>query len=502
MTAGAHSLPLTGRVEALDWLESRRHEAEASFALAHVIGETGAGKTRLVQEFGARCQSRGDLVVVVGPDPAWAKVGYSTVLEAVRALLALPKDAALDAAAPGVEGAIARGILAITGQPDGAEPAARRKDVAEALRWAMTRAAERAAPGLLVLVVDDIDFVDGASRNAFVDISTDPPSAGALLAVTYAPAASPVAPLEGESWELSPLPTEAFAHLLPPRQAAEALPLSPLHVEQLLAWSRESKEPPPDRLAELISRRTERLPPDARLALHALAVWGDDATSESLGKMLPATADLGAALAALDKARFVTVDDAGVRITHPLVRRVVFSSIPAGRKRELFAKANDLRPDAPIEVKARQAMHGGSAFEALSMLEVLAARRAAAADHVGSVSALRHALDVTRRELHRGELDDPVAATLVFARKLAEALAAGGQWNDAEGVLREALGHAPPTSSHRAQLLGVLARVAQARAHPEDARKYLNEAIRVARQSDAHQLIPMLQKLESSIGVA
>ena len=505
VTAGAHSLPLTGRVEALDWLESRRHEAEASFALAHVIGETGSGKTRLVQEFGARCQSRGDLVVTVGPDPAWAKVAYSTVGDAVLALLGLPKGTELDAAALGVEGAIARGVLAITGKPEAGEPEGRRKDVAEALRWAMARAAERAAAtsnGLLVLVVDDIDFIDGASRNAFVDVAGDPPSAGAMLAVTYAPAASPVAPLEGEAWTLEPLPAEVFAQLLPPRLAAEARPLSPLHVEQLLAWVRESKEPPPERLAELIARRTERLPPDARLALHALAVWGDDATPESLGKLLPPAADLSAALDALDKARLVTVDDAGVRITHPLVRRVVFSSIPAGRKRELFAKADELRPDAPVEVRARQAMHGGSAFEALSLLEVLASRRAAAADHVGSVSALRHALDVTRRELHRGELDDPVAATLVFARKLAEALAAGGQWNDADGVLREALGHAPPTSSHRAQLLGVLARVAKARDNPDDARKFLTEAIRVARQSDAHQLIPMLQKLESSFEVA
>src|SRR5208283_2848279 len=31
---GPHSLPLTARATALDWLESRRHEAEASFALA------------------------------------------------------------------------------------------------------------------------------------------------------------------------------------------------------------------------------------------------------------------------------------------------------------------------------------------------------------------------------------------------------------------------------------------------------------------------------------
>src|SRR6202035_142990 len=169
---------------------------------------------------------------------------------------------------------------------------------------------------------------------------------------------------------LTPLQPDAFVHLLPARAAADAQAMWPLHVEQLVAWSRESKEAAPERLADLIARRTERLLPDARLALHALAVWGDDATTASLGSMLPVNVDLAAALDALGKAHVVTVDDAGVRISHPLVRRVVFSSIPAGRKRELFAKAGELRPDAPIEVKARQAMHGGSAFEALSLLEV------------------------------------------------------------------------------------------------------------------------------------
>lgn len=100
------------------------------------------------------------------------------------------------------------------------------------------------------------------------------------------------------------------------------------------------------------------------------------------------------------------------------------------------------------------------------------------------------------------QLDNPLAAMLVFSRKLAEALAASEQWNDAEGVLREALGNAPPTSEHRARLLGVLARVAQARSHSAEARRYLEEAMRVARQSDSRELLPLLQKIEASLRVA
>jgi hypothetical protein len=147
-------------------------------------------------------------------------------------------------------------------------------------------------------------------------------------------------------------------------------------------------------------------------------------------------------------------------------------------------------------------MHGGSALEALSLLDMLSLRRTAQGDAAGAVSALRHALDVARRELHRDDLDDPVSAMHVFARKLAEALGASGQWNDAEGVLREALGNAAPTSEHRARLLAVLARVAHFRQHPTEARRYIDEAMRVARQSDHRGLMPLLEQIEKSIVAA
>jgi serine/threonine-protein kinase len=474
-------------------------------SVAHVLGEAGGGKTRLVDEFLARCTSRGDLVVSVGPDPAWAKVADTALREAIRRL------AGFSDAAPAQEWTDARpegrlGLTLLFGPPrQGDFPTGddRRRALAEALRWALERASKRAGGALVVLSVDDLDFIDGTSCNALADVLADPPVVGALIIVTYAPTASPAGePLAGETWTLAPLPAATFAHALPARLSADARPLAPLHVEQLIAWSRESREAPPERMADLIARRAERVAPDARHTLHALAVWGDDASIEILPRLLPAGTDLGAALTLLDRARLVVKTGATVRIAHPLVRRIVFSSIPAGRKRELFARAEELRPDAPLEIRAKQAMHGGGALEALALLDMLSIRRAAQGDRAGAVSSLRHALDVARRELHGDDLDDPMAAMLVFARKLAEALAASGQWNDAEGVLREALGSAPPSSEHRARLLGVLAHVAHARSHPGEARRYLDEAMRVARQSDHRDLLPMLEGLGRMIAVA
>jgi serine/threonine-protein kinase len=505
---GARSflIPLRARDEAIAWLEARRHEAEAMLAAAHVVGEAGMGKTRIVAEFLARCAARGDRVICVGPDPAWANIGDRAIGSAIRELAELPQQGAADPATwEDARPDAKRGLELLFGcsVPQALAPEDRRRALAEALRWALERAVLRALGAMVVLAIDDLDFVDGTSKNAFSDVLTEPPVASALVVVTYTPTANPAGePLAGEKWTLTPLPYEAYADLLPARLASDRRPLAPLHVEQLMAWAREGHETPPERLAELVARRAERLSPDARHVLHALAVWGDDATAETVQRLLPLGVDLASALDVLDRERVIAIDEGGVRIAHPLLRRVAFSSIPAGRKRELFLRAQELRTDAPLEVRARQAMHAGSAFEALSLLDALSARRTADGDIEGSVSALRHALDLARRELHRGELDDPVGAMLVFARKLAEALAAGQQWTDAEGVLREALGNAPPTSEHRVRLLGVLARVANARRQTKEARRYLDEAMRVARQSDARELMPMLERIEKQIAVA
>ena len=507
LTVSMGAFPLLGREEALAWLEARRHEADAMLAAGHVIGEAGSGKTRLLNHFLAQSKARGDIVVQVGPDPTWAKVGDEAVRSAIRALAGFSPGvdaeqwkSARSLARKGLELVFG---LATEPTPDAGE---RRGALAEALRWSLERAGERVDTGVVVLAVDDLDYVDGTSRNAFVDVLEEPPVVAALFLVTYAPGMRSAGnPLSGETFTLGPLPFESFApfadavpsHLLPKGTA-----LLPLHFEQIVAWSHETTEPPPDRLADLIVRRAERLSADARHALHGVAVWGDDATTESLRNLLPATVDLGAALDALDRAKLVAIEEGGIRVGHPLARRAIFASIPAGRKRELFARAAELRPAAPVEVRARQAMHGGSAFEALSLLDEVSALRARSGDFAGSVSALRHALDIARRELHRGEIDDPAEAVLVFSRKLAEALTASEDWMGAEGVLREALGNAPPTSKHRAHLLGLLAHVANVRRNPGEARRYLDEAMRVANQSDARSLIPILERLDKAIAVA
>jgi serine/threonine protein kinase len=502
---GAHpSLPLFAREEAMAWLETRYGEAGAVLAVARIVGEPGMGKTRLVRELVARCTAREDFVVTVSPDPTWARIEDAAVRTAIRALANLPEGAVDPSAWDGAYPDARMGMNLLFGpDPDPPSGPGRRRALAEALRWALEAASEQARAGPVILIIDDLDFIDGTSKNAIEDLLSEPPLLSALLVMTHAPGGGPAGEtLPPETWTLAPLPYETFATRVPERLLTRGQSLAPLHVEQLIAWADETVDPPPERLVDVIARRTERFAPDARHVLQVLSVWGDGATPDVLWRMLSEPVDVGAALEALSRAQIVGIDESGVRFTHPLLRRVVFSSVPVGRKEELFARAATLRPDAPLEVRAKQAMHGGSALESLSLLDALSSRRAAHGDLAGSVSSLRHALDVARRELHRGELDDPVTAVLVFSRKLAEALADGEFWSDAEGVLREALGTAPPTSPQRAHLLGVLARVADARRQPGDARRYLEEAMRLAKQSNARSLFPMLERLHKRIAVA
>jgi serine/threonine-protein kinase len=113
--------------------------------------------------------------------------------------------------------------------------------------------------------------------------------------------------------------------------------------------------------------------------------------------------------------------------------------------------------------------------------------------------ALRRALELARRELFRGELDDPMRAVLIFSRKLGEALARGGQLSDADGVLREALDVAGAGGPDRAAVLGALAHVAHGRDRRQDARHYLVEALVLASTSGSHELVASLESLRRSI---
>jgi serine/threonine-protein kinase len=508
----AWPLPFVGRSEDLAWLEARRADAR-SLAGAQVVGEVGVGKTRLVREFLDVVSAAGDVVVHTGPDPAWAEVGCWALKRAIVQLASLPPTGGGQrdwvAATPEAR----RGLADVFGhdppeRSGGLSPEERRFAAAEALRWSFARASERARGHRVVLAVDDLHAIDGASRNAFADALCDPPLVPALLIATYATGFDPGwADDVAEVRNIVGLPTAEVARTIGPglRTSSQALrgatTIVPLYLEQLLRLLREDAGAVPGGLADVIAVRVERLAADARRVLQAAAVWGDDADDQVLTRMLGEEIDMVEALGLLRRAGMIVVGEEGVRASHPLMREVTLATIPAAVRRELHAAAAVLcdERDLPVEVRALHESWGGTTFQALLLLERVSTQAGARGDDQGAIMALRRALELARRELFRGELDDPMRAVLIFSRKLGEALARGGQFTDADGVLREALDVAGPSGRDRAAVLGALAHVAHGRDRRQEARDFLREALTIASRSGANELVTSLETLRRSL---
>ena len=236
-----------------------------------------------------------------GPDPAWAEVGYCALRRAIVHLAALPKTGGGPrdwvAATPEAR----RGLADVfdPANPErgggGLSPDERRFAAAEALRWALVRASERAQGHRVVLAIDDLHAVDGASRNAFADVINEPPLvAGACSSPRTRPASIPAG---RRTWRprasSSALPTSGGAQGPRAVGASRARRLFSgrarscrCYVEQLLRFLREESGAVPARAGRPHRARLERLPAGARRVLQAVAVWGDDADERLLSRML------------------------------------------------------------------------------------------------------------------------------------------------------------------------------------------------------------------------
>jgi serine/threonine-protein kinase len=508
---GAAPLEFVGREEDLAWLQDRLADARSSLIGARIVGDVGMGKSRLLGEFLEDARVAGHAVVEVGPDPGWAEVGYHAARRAIVSLASLPENGGTAKEWSTANAEARRGLADIFEHPGRGDlaPEELRFAVAEALRWSIVRASERANGCKVIVAADDLHAIDGASRTAFADAVGEPPLVPALLVVSYPPGHDPGWPASTASARvLMGLPPGQVSRLLAgtskPSSSIGGRGIAPLYVDQLLRFSREQGGRAPTRLADLIALRVERLPPDARRVLQAVAVYGDNASDAVIRELVTEGTNLAQATETLlDGGMILEMTDRAYRCGHPLVRDVVLATIPAAVRRGLHATCAGIgeRNGMAIEARALHEYSAQNTFQALILLEAVATRAAARGDVSGTVSALRRGLDLARRELFRGELEDPMRAVLIFARKLGEALTAAGHFTDAEGVLREALDMAGPSGSDRARVLGALAQVSAIRDRNDEAHRYLLEALELAFASGAHELLLSLEDLKKSIAV-
>jgi serine/threonine-protein kinase len=486
--ASDRKLPLMGREEDLSCMHRLWQNSRARRRVLRLVGEAGVGKTRLVDEFAIQVKGAGGRTVIVGPDPYWAEVAGYTLRALLRELV--PEDQ-LSQVPDDPQLQYAIGELLGQAPQNNLNPQERRSAFARVVEWAIG-IATRGQARPLVLAIDDLDRVDGLTRQALEDFLLDPSKLPVLVLGLHSPALRPDWP-EDEVRVLSGLSAATATHLL--HQGSEQAKgvtlvevgnrgIPPLYVDEALVFGVDGGSVPPARLADLIALRLASLGPAERKLVQALAVLGETVPPRLLLAMLAVDELENGLVDGLVNTRVLRQSqDGALSLAHPLIQELCLHATPAEVRRELHDQAARVRETegAPLEVLSHHAEFSGDSTSALFMFEQLANRAQARGDDRTASFILRRGLELAREELYKGQLDDPMRAIAIFGRNLGQTLNRLGRFSDAEGVLLEVLDGATSSEMARVEILESLAVASKRRNKTAAARRYLDRALVLAR---------------------
>ena len=330
---------------------------------------------------------------------------------------------------------------------EGLDEAQRKRRLVEAVR-ALTLRGARHRP--LFLLMEDLQWIDGSSRDyldAVVDsLATHP----VLLVCTYREGYAPA--WENRSFHqrlvLDPFSeeetTQMVAALLGQASVAPAVRQlivrraegNPLFIEELTAYLEErgllSADPAgapadaevPATIQDLLTARIDRLAEPAKRLLQEAAVLGREFPLPLLEAVAPAGMDVGAELAALVRAELLSetavFPERRYRFVHLLVQQVAYQNLLVKSRAELHARAGRaleaLYAERPEEVLQELAGHYSRSPERVKALHylVLAGDRARSLFAYDDAAAYyRQALELaddTRRAVILGKLGDTAYA--------------------------------------------------------------------------------------------
>ena len=498
-SAQENQLPFVDRNDDLPWLIDRLADTSKGPQAARLVGTLGMGRTRLLAEFLRSVRAEGHVVVEVGPDPWCAEAAYFALRSAVRQLGQVSSGDWTSVAPEAASNFDL--VFGVSPHPSDTRPGTAREGAAMLLRWALERAADCSHGRRVVVVIDDLHRVDGASRNAFADVVGALPELPLLIVGSHVqgfdarwPGSVPTRMLRGLTTELAASLIQGTTCGSEAQDSGER-GIPPMYVEQVLGFVQEGGTAPPASLADIIILRVARLEAVTRRMLQVMALVGCSVAPSQFRSFVDRDVDVEANLKVLQRASLVVTDDVGSSVAHPLIRDLVEGTTPAEVRRGLHLQASAMAASFgfPIEARAKHALGGQDAFESLVLLDQIGDAALARDDLEGAVLAYFRGLDAARREIFRGEIDDPMRAVLIFSLKLGDTLARSGAVTDADGVLREALNVAAPVGEERAKVLFALAQIARLRHRSDDALRYLREAIDLARRSGA---VVLEQELE------
>ena len=507
MRLGRRSTHLKMQIEGVEdhlaWLHDLRLHHDVGAKAARIVGHHGAGKTTLLREFAASARGHGDAVAIVGPDPWWAEPAYHALRGAILQLVRLPCEGTDPLGWAGAWPEAVSGLQGIfLGVSDHAQsPEAYRRAACEALCWALERACRGSMTGRVVVVIDDLERIDGVSRNAFADALATPREASWLLVTSHSPdhcapwhAAVPERVIQGIAVAAATAMLRAVG--ADGDRLNGAIWIPPLLVEQMIRAKLEGHEQAPTALVELVAHRIAALSPSARSVLDAMAVLGDDVSLEDLGCVVDETCDIDEGLMALAIGGLIDRGPNGLRWVSPVFRDVARSRTSEAARLVLCARAADLLEErgAPVEVRASLALEAGRGLEALFLLECVARTAKLRGDDAQAIRALRRGYEFARTARSEEGIEEPDHAVVVFGRKLGEALLDAGRLPEAKNMLREVLELADAQGA--VDVLRGLARVARAENRSGEAQAFLQEAITQARRSGKTEILDSLEQLE------
>ena len=426
-----------GRNRELELLSSRLESAvRGRGQIVGISGEAGIGKSRLIFEFRESLAGKGVLCLEGQCQSHGAAVPYLPILDVLRAACGITEGDARAVMADKARTTLLQAgmdlletapyLLHLLDIEQDAElfaaltPDVTKARIFETLRQ-LTLRRSRQAP--LVIVVEDLHWVDSTSEEYLASLAEILPGARLLLVCTYRGGYRP--PWTEKSYAtqvaLQPLAPEESLHIvrsvLGADQAADALyelivakaEGNPFFVEELARTVREqiggaTPMTVPDTVEEVLGGRIDRLAAEERRLLEVAAVVGKDVPFSVVHAVsgLPEDA-LQRAFERLKSAEFLYETSSGPEteytFKHTLTHEVAYGRLLAEPRRILHARIVEAierlyenRLAEQVDRLAHHALRGQVWAKAVDYLRQASARAAARSAHRDAVAHLEQAL--------------------------------------------------------------------------------------------------------------
>ncbi|GAA2073388.1 helix-turn-helix transcriptional regulator [Actinomadura alba] len=462
--------PLVGRHDVLRAFgEALDVAVDGAFQLLGLVGEPGAGKTRLLSELESIAAER-------RLDRLWGRAAeferqtpFGVVIDALDDRIERLGESLADRLGPPAMRLLASVFPSLSTsapeRPDDGE------DITGLGRYRLHRAVRRlldelAAPNGLVVVLDDVHWADDSSIELLDHLVRHPPRGPVLIAVAYRPAqASPrltalVEAAHGGHVPVEPLSEDEVAQFLGPqvsrarrRALYEVSGGNPFYLEALVR-NREpivggaEKGELPRAVQAALQLELSGLSPTARLVAQGAAVAADEFEPVIAAVAAEVTED--EALKALDEmaARDVIrpVSARRFRFRHPLVRHATYGSAAPGWRLTAHARIADHLAGlgSPATVRAHHVENAARFGDPAAIATLVEAARAVALQAPATAahwleSALRLMPEEHGGERRADEADGGMPALPGLLLELAQVQTVSGQAEEARETTRRLL---------------------------------------------------------------